>query len=102
MKTKKFAPRDAKLLREYPDSTLDELRKLGLSKKAYERLISEPVFPTTNNTIQPVKVEHTVKQPLSATVRMSNMRTGRIVRIGYKAATLLSTKYPDEFKILNQ
>lgn len=36
----------------------------------------------------------------TTTVRLNNVRTGRIVQLGIKAATMLSTKYPNEFKIL--
>jgi hypothetical protein len=54
-------------------------------------------------TIQPDSIRSTANdKPTEHTgiVRLSNMRTGRIVRMGAKAATLLSTKYPTEFKIL--
>lgn len=75
MKTKRFAPKDAKLIREHPDATPAELLEKGLSKKAYQRLAEQ------KEVLQPVKVEQ-VQQPKGNTVRMLNMRTGRIVRIG--------------------
>lgn len=51
--------------------------------------------------VEPYKVE-TLPVTIQATtgiVRLSNLRTGRVVRMGAKAATMLSTKYPQEFKI---
>ena len=94
MKTKRFAPKDAKLIKEHPNTSPDELLKLGLSKKAYERLAKQ------DEVLQPLKVEQVQKQKPLQIVRMANKRTGRVVRIGYKAAAMLSTKYPKEFKIL--
>lgn len=52
--------------------------------------------------IRPIKVQQTLpvsKVPTSI-VRLNNLRTGRIVQMSIKAATMLSTKYPNEFKIL--
>lgn len=49
------------------------------------------------DTVQALPIE---KQPHTGIVKLSNLRTGRIVRIGAKAAEMLSTKYPDEFRIL--
>lgn len=52
--------------------------------------------------ISPVTVQQVL--PISKvpthTARLNNIRTGRIVQMSIKAATMLSTKYPDEFKIL--
>ena len=54
--------------------------------------------------IQPdsIEIAPVVKpaQQYTGVVRLSNMRTGRIVRMGAKAAGMLSAKYPNEFKIL--
>lgn len=41
-----------------------------------------------------------IKKMTSATVRMLNKRTGRVVDIAHKTAELLSRKYPAEFKTL--
>lgn len=52
--------------------------------------------------VQPDTVEVLpIQQPAtSGIVKLSNLRTGRIVSIGAKAALMLSEKYPNEFKIL--
>lgn len=57
---------------------------------------------TKGKKIKPDTIKSTpvVKEIIPAIVRMANMRTGRVVRMGSKAATLLSNKYPNEFKIL--
>lgn len=100
MKTKRFAPRDAKIMREHPDSSPEELLELGLSKRAYERITESQLPEKQNNVLQPVKVEHMPPVQSKSIVRMVNMRTGRVVNMGYKAAGMLSDKYPKEFKIL--
>lgn len=52
--------------------------------------------------LQPDKVETSqITTSITPTiVRLANMSTGRVVRMGSKAATMLSVKYPKEFKIL--
>lgn len=98
MKTKRFSPRDAKLIRDNPDKDPDELLELGLSQKAYSRLQEKQ-----DEILQPVSITKSAPaQQQKSIVAMSNMRTGRVVHIGYKAASMLSAKYPKEFKILNQ
>lgn len=94
MKTKRFAPKDAKIIKEHPDSSPEQLLELGISKKAYQRLKEE------QEVLQPVKVEQVQPHQVPSIVRLSNTRTGRVVRISYKAASMLSTKYPKEFKIM--
>lgn len=47
--------------------------------------------------IQPV---NTPGPELPSIVRLSNLRTGMVVRMGAKAAQALSTQYPADFKIL--
>lgn len=87
-------------MREHPESNPDELLELGLSKKAYQRLLEQEDPRQKTEVLQPVKVEQVkTERPKPNTVQMLNMRTGRTVRIGYKAARLLSNKYPKEFKI---
>lgn len=41
MKTQRFAPKDAKIIREHEGATPDQLLALGLSKKAYQRLLAQ-------------------------------------------------------------
>ncbi len=99
MKTRRFAPKDAKIIRENKDASPEELLELGLSKKAYQRLIT----PQEDDTIlQPVKVEalEPKDQPTPTTVQLHNRKSGRVVRMGYKSAKMLSDKYPEEFKII--
>ncbi len=95
MKTKRFAPKDAKIIREHPELSPEELLELGISQKAYKRLNE-----LQESVIQPMSIEQVQPKQAPSVVRLSNMRTGRVVRISYKAAKMLSTKYPKEFKIM--
>ena len=100
MKTKRFAPKDAKIIREHPDSSPEQLLEMGVSQKAYERLKALLEIKQGTTVLQPIKVEQVQSERSPAIVRLSNMRTGRVVRISHKAANMLSTKYPKEFKIM--
>lgn len=88
MNTNKFAPKDARILREHPGESPEILLSLGLSKKAFERIkeqhAEEIPAATPTDILQPVKTEQAAppadKQP--TVVQMRNMRSGRIVRIG--------------------
>lgn len=59
-------------------------------------------------TIQPVSIISSAKHiaPTLVTpgqgikVNLHNLYTGRILTIGHKAATRLTTKYPDEYKLI--
>lgn len=98
MKTKRFAPKDAKLIRENEGASPEQLLDLGLSPKAYQRLVD-----ASNHfaeAIQPVKVEQLPTTPPPSVVQLHNRKSGRVVRMGYKSATMLSQKYPEEFTIL--
>lgn len=45
MKTQRFAPKDAKITREHEGNTPEQLLELGLSKKAYQRLLAQQETP---------------------------------------------------------
>lgn len=100
MKTKRFAPKDAKIIRENEGATPDQLLELGLSSKAYHRLVDADNHSAA--TLQPIKVEKLeatkVHQP--DVVQLHNRKSGRVVRMGYRSAKMLSQKYPEEFTIL--
>ncbi len=100
MKTQRFAPKDAKIIREHEGATPEQLLELGLSKKAYQRLLAQQ--ESHNNILQPVKVEQLQPDdvPEPTTVQLHNKKSGRVVQMGYKSAKMLAAKYPEEFKIL--
>ncbi len=111
MEYKKFSPRDAKLLKDNEGKTPDELRALGLSERAYRRLLADSIAITQPDAdtviIQPVSVAqvniHAVEPKLyvqNKRVQLHNKKTGSTVTMGYKAATLLAEKYPAEFEIV--
>jgi hypothetical protein len=51
--------------------------------------------------ITPAKTEQLPERPESKSlVQLANIKTGRLIRMSIKAATLLYSKYPKEFKIL--
>lgn len=64
------------------------------TKKNSPRTAKRKIQP---DTVQPITVKD---EKIPLIVRMANMRTGRVVRMSVKAASMLSDKYPKEFKIL--
>ncbi|WP_276135020.1 hypothetical protein [Polluticoccus soli] len=105
METKKFSPKDAKLIRDNPHSAPEELSTLGLSKAAYNRLTENTV--TSIQNLQPVKVEAAPQQPQPGrrpnhVVRMLNKATNVVTELGYRAALSVSSTYPDKFEILSK
>ena len=73
----------------------DKNRNMKTKSSSHKKRKAVTILPdSVHSTALSKPTEHT------GIVRLSNMRTGRIVRMGAKAATLLSTKYPTEFKIL--
>jgi hypothetical protein len=105
METKKFSPKDAALIRKHPGASPDALLDLGLSKKAYARLVAAQ--SNTHTVIEPVSVtvipQEADRQTAKTTpkiARLHNLRTGLIVTMSYKAATRLSAAYPNTYKLL--
>lgn len=104
----RFSPKDAKIIRDNQEKTAEELLALGLSQKAYSRLKeSSDENAAVNDPIQPVSVEQVdiarsfnVNMPHDGQVKLHNLSTGNVVAMGHKSAVLLSTKYPQSFKIL--
>lgn len=72
-----------------PEANIMKTKKTS-PKKAKSKVLQPDSIQSTN----------TETKPQAAIVRLSNMRTGRVVRMGVKAASMLSDKYPKEFKIL--
>lgn len=105
METKKFSPKDTALIRRHPGASPDALLDLGLSKKAYTRLLGAQ--SSINAIIEPVSITSIPKEDnrqtpktTPKTARLHNLRTGLIVTMSYKAATRLSAAYPNTYKLL--
>ncbi len=105
MDLKKFSPKDAKIIRDNPGRTADELLDLGLSQKATQRL-KDAASSTNVQVLQPVMVEalpspkeKRYNPELKSIVRLMNMNTGRVVSIGHRTAERLIEAFPNQFKI---
>ncbi|OSZ79112.1 hypothetical protein CAP35_12925 [Chitinophagaceae bacterium IBVUCB1] len=109
MNITKYSPKDARIIRDNEDKTPDELLALGLSQRGYRRLLEHTieVEETRSAVLQPVSVEavsltHVRISPadMPARINLHNKKTGRVVMMGYKAATMLAEKYPNEFELV--
>ena len=107
MTQKKFSPKDAKLIRDNPDKSPEELAILGLSKAAYGRFTAKvPVL--ADGPLQPVKIEHASLSAKAAgripnhIVRLLNKATQVVVELGFRTASSLSKQYPNQYQILSQ
>lgn len=105
METKKFSPKDAKLIRDNPGNSPEALLTLGLSNAAYNRLRENIV--TSTQKLQPVKVEAAPQQMPTGrksnhVVRMLNKSINVVTELGYRAAVSVSNIYPDKFEILSK
>lgn len=109
MNTKKFSPKDARILKDNEGKTPDELLALGLSQRGYRRLLEDSVeVEQTNSTLlQPVSVQAVSLKPVPISpadmpkrINLHNKKSGRTVLMGYKAAAMLADKYPHEFELI--
>lgn len=100
----KFSPKDARIIRDNPGKNPDELLELGLSLKAFARLpepsikTSAPVVATP--VIVPVSVQSANKEIRSNIVKLKRLKEDTIVEMGFKAAQMLASRYPTEFRII--
>ena len=92
MTQKRFAPKDAKIIRDNPGKSPEELTASGLSK---------------NKRIEPVKIEQAAL-PAKATgrtpnhvVRLLNKATRVVVELGFRTASALSKHNPNQYQILS-
>lgn len=112
---KGFAPKDAKIIKQNSDKTPYELLALGISHKAYERLLEQEPTPTkednttvdasmvenTEGKLQPTKVEKVEYQKAtdtkqiskavqnSSSVRVKNIETGKVISTSQYFAKIL-------------
>ncbi len=97
MKPQRFAPKDAKIIREHEGATPEQLLELGLSKKAYQRLLAQQESPI--DILQPVRVEQlkpdNVHEPTD--VQIHKKKRGRGVQMGSKSAKMIAAKYHEDF-----
>lgn len=109
MNLKNYSPKDARLLKDNEGKTPDELLVLGLSQRGYRRLLEDNIAVEQSNsaTLQPLSVEainlHAVVLQTADNrkrVNLHNRKSGRVVLMGYKAATMLAEKYPNEFELV--
>jgi hypothetical protein len=108
MEQKKFSPKDARLIRNNPEKSPDDLLVLGLSKAAYNRLRNESqTVEVVEQVLQPAKVEKAGTpyrlpngQISNHVVRLHNKYTDVVIKMGYRAAKFLSSQNPKQFEIL--
>lgn len=109
MNLKNYSPKDARLIRDNEGKTPDELLALGLSQRGYRRLLEDSIAvqQTESNLLQPLSVEavnlKAVAIPITALpkrINLHNRKSGRVVLMGYKAAAMLTEKYPNEFELV--
>lgn len=109
MNTKKFSPKDARLMKNNEGKTPDELLALGLSQRGYRRLLEDGIEIEQTNSVllQPVSVQAVSLSPVSISpadipkrINLYNKKSGSTVLMGYKAAAMLAEKYPNEFELV--
>lgn len=109
MNLKNYPPKDTRLINDNEGKFPDELLALGLSQRGYRRLLEDSIeIEQSNSTmLQPLKVEainlKAIALPaaqLPRRIRLYNKKSGRAVLMGYKAATMLAEKYPNEFELV--
>ncbi len=109
MNLKNYSPKDARLIKDNEGKSPDELLALGLSQRAYRRLLEEAIDieQTASAVLQPLSVEainlkavQAPKGELPKRINLYNKKSGRVVLMGYKAAAMLAEKYPNEFELV--
>lgn len=100
----KFSPKDAKIIRDNPGKSPDELLELGLSLKAFARLPEPsdkmPAPVAASPIIIPVSVQSAAKEIHGNTVKLKRLKEDTVVEMGFRSAQMLASKYPKEFRII--
>lgn len=97
-----FSFKDKKIIDSNPDKTPYELLELGLSNKAYEKLLQEPIAKPSTPELQPVKVAKetitTVPKKSGGIVTIFNSVTNRTVSMNSAFAAMLVSSQPKIYR----